>query len=619
MKLREVFLAAVLGCWAGSTSGQEARFLNKSTNEWLVELNHADPLVRGQAAFALGKLGQAAHAAVPHLQHRLQVDKEARVRDAAAFALGEIVRDNPKVPLDAKRIALLIKVLRDPAPLVRRSAAFALGCHGPAAAAARKALEAALNDEQVAVRQNAAWALGRLATVAVVPALKKALGDRDLLVRRDAAGALDQLPPEAVHETLPELLQCCATDNPVLQQAALLLLSKIVKPKDPVAKVIAPLMQSGESEVRCLAALVLAKAGEAVQALPLLRELLRSGDNRQRYPAVAALADLGPEAAPAVPDLIRALTDADDTLRRHAALALGKIGAAAEPAIPHLAERLVNPQEKVEVRVEAATALSHIGAKPAAEKIIPALVRILADIKAPMPVRERTMWALRVHNIMLREVPEFLKALADILDEKRPAGAKMLYYDSAYMLGMLQGPKAPDLALEDLLNFLKDNSTLIYYGTLSDIKIPNENPADLKARTTGMGDGRKMAVQALTQIGPRIAKRKDILQQVQIIAFDDTLWSRLRYDCAHLLALRQGPKVADRVLDVLLQCLKDSSLGDGRVGDDRIKAVDALEQIGPRVAQRQDIVNQLRILADDPKLGSSLRDKAKELLKALGK
>src|SRR3989442_1701358 len=74
---------------------------------------------------------------------------------------------------------------------VRRSAAYALGKLGKDAADARPALEAALRDDQPAVRQNVAWALGKLGPKAV-PALREALRDRDDLVKRDAINSLGQ-------------------------------------------------------------------------------------------------------------------------------------------------------------------------------------------------------------------------------------------------------------------------------------------------------------------------------------------------------------------------------------------------------------------------------------------
>ena len=96
----------------------------------------------------------------------------------------------------------------------------------------------------------------------------------------------------------------------------------------------------------------------------------------------------------------------------------------------------------------------------------------------------------------------------------------MLYYDSAYMLGMLRGPKAQPNTLDELLKFLKDPGTQIYRSTRRRHRPKEGSPADFKAWETGQGDGRMMAVQALARIGAAVRDRKDIMQQLEVIAND---------------------------------------------------------------------------------------------------
>src|SRR5439155_2113722 len=81
-------------------------------------------------------------------------------------------------------------------PRVRRAAAFAIGTFGPRAANTVPALKQALGDKHPGVRQNAAWALGRVQNGvdgACIDELCRLLRDADALVRRDAAGALGAL------------------------------------------------------------------------------------------------------------------------------------------------------------------------------------------------------------------------------------------------------------------------------------------------------------------------------------------------------------------------------------------------------------------------------------------
>jgi len=61
----------------------------KSADEWIAQLKDADPQKRSQAAFALGRLGEAARPALPTLKSLLR-DRDENVRTAAMFALGKL-------------------------------------------------------------------------------------------------------------------------------------------------------------------------------------------------------------------------------------------------------------------------------------------------------------------------------------------------------------------------------------------------------------------------------------------------------------------------------------------------------------------------------------------------
>src|SRR5262249_43470628 len=192
-------LAAGLVLACGPTAARAQQFLGKPMPEWRANLA-ADktPAERRSAAFALGKIGEPAVGALSKLAGALS-DKDASVREAAAFAIGEICAAGKVSPPDA--LKALCERLGDPKEdqYVRRSAAFALGCMRKADdATVRATLNAGLKDASAGVRQNVAWALGRLGDAAA-PSLKQALQDRDPLVRRDAAKALDLLSPDAAY------------------------------------------------------------------------------------------------------------------------------------------------------------------------------------------------------------------------------------------------------------------------------------------------------------------------------------------------------------------------------------------------------------------------------------
>src|SRR6202022_4122891 len=125
----------------------------------------------------------------------------------------------------------------------KRSAAMALGQLGKQLAATeeepvnqvRVALEKSLADPQASVRQNAAWALGRLGAkkgAAALPSLLKVLDDPDPLVRRDAASAMREFGPSA-RSAVPALLAHFKTDKDVeVRKTALNALVNVVGPEN---------------------------------------------------------------------------------------------------------------------------------------------------------------------------------------------------------------------------------------------------------------------------------------------------------------------------------------------------------------------------------------------------
>jgi HEAT repeat protein len=207
-----------------------------------------------------------------------------------------------------------------------------------------------------------------------------------------------------------------------------------------------------------------------------------------------------PESKP-LKALIKDLGSAEPEVRRNAVVGLAELGKAAAEAVPDLVRVLANPQEDRNVRQQAALALVRVGKVPPAEKAIPTLVEVLRDKGNVAAVRERTLWALRVHGKDLEKYPDFCGALAGIVAEPRHLKNRMLRYDAAFLLGMLKRGEAPKEALDVLLDFLNDDTIRVYMGT-------NQNPVD----------GRVLAVQALREIGPKAVRaRKDILTQLRAL------------------------------------------------------------------------------------------------------
>jgi len=111
---------------------------------------------------------------------------------------------------------------------------------------------------------------------------------------------------------------------------------------------------------------------EADRTSELVR-IFQQGKRTQRWQALCALQELGPEAALAVPDLIAALRDADLGFRTHTVLALVAIGA---DAVAPLLDALATDDE--DLRKAIVVTLGRIG--PPALPAVPTLTVLLEDV-----------------------------------------------------------------------------------------------------------------------------------------------------------------------------------------------------------------------------------------------
>ncbi len=518
-------------------------FLNKDAAAWVKDLaDDASEAKRRSAAFALGKLGGDAIAALPALKHALAKDPSAKVREAATVALGEISRGNITAAADPQLLPLLTQALKDTAWPVRRSAAFALGCLESQAEPAREQLEAALADTSPEVRQNVAWALGRV-SAAAIPKLRDALRDTDPFVKRDAAQSLYLIEdPVPIRAALGELLAVVQENNSEARRASVRVLIRIIGPEDGkvAAAPLRAVLLDADEEIRTNGALALANIGgkEAALAVPTLVQALNRGEIALKRQAAAGLRNIGPDAAKAVPDLMGALNNTDTELRTNAALALGGIGPPAEKAVPALVKFLVNTKEEQPLRMAAAVALSSIGPVPAAIDAVPRLAQLIGKAADDGVVRWRTVWALRVHDRELGKIDGVYAALQRVLTEPKTEDNRMLRYDCAYMLGVLQGRETTKEVLDTLAEFLKDDRVQVYVSTQATVQGAGQETGVGKAtvKERGKDDGRILATQALKAIGAaRIRQRPEIVQQLEILFRDPKTFGKLRKDCAELL------------------------------------------------------------------------------------
>jgi HEAT repeat protein len=323
-RLRSSALAALRA--AGATAVQALEAL----------LADPDEARRGLAAALLGELSDLNGRGVAELL----ADPSEEVQMAAVEALGRFaVLAGPSTLLDR---AAPLEAAADAGH--RRTAALLLGRLGDlhdlapeAARAAAARLAFALKDADVAVRQAAAAALGRLRSGEGVDPLLLALADEAPEVRIEAAGALGRLRSAAAVEALALLVR---DDDPWVRAAALRALGAVGAPA--AFPVVAAALQADEPP-EVLAAIDAAVAVGGDAAVPHLLPLLSSPEPEIVKATARVLASLGGAAVTAA--LIPLLSTPDWGVRAAAAEALGR--RRAEEARPALQARLALEEDDV--------------------------------------------------------------------------------------------------------------------------------------------------------------------------------------------------------------------------------------------------------------------------------
>lgn len=219
---------------------------------------------------------------------------------------------------------------------------------------------AALRDEDWAVREEAATALGGFRDQRAVEPLIAVLRDSDRAVREAAVAALT-----AIGEPAIEPLGACLQDrNLTVQEYAAAILASIGDTR-VVDQLIASL-PSADWIVRMHAVRALGRIGEA-RAIPALMPLLQDKVKAVREEASGALARLGPAA---VPVLVEALIHQEWLVRLHAVESLGKTKS--PEAVDPLLRLLFNDRDS-SLREDAVRALGEIGDARAVEFLLTAL------------------------------------------------------------------------------------------------------------------------------------------------------------------------------------------------------------------------------------------------------
>jgi HEAT repeat protein len=281
-----------------------------------------EPLERGKACEALGRLGGKAAPAVPFLVETLRDDgaldivwkksdiwktdmhQPTTVGEEAARALGQI---------GSAAVPPLLEALESADPFVRSNAAKALGDTRDKRGV--DALVLLLKDKDVSVSSSAASSLGRIKDPRAVEPLLDVV--RNGPYHHGAADALREIGDRSAVDPLLAILSTGSGDA---KAAAAHALGKFREPR--AVEALLALVRDGPA--RREAVLALSGIHADAKVVDALIALLGAGSGKTRAAAALGLGFCANEKA--VDPLLAALTDKDEDVQAEAAVALGRLG-----------------------------------------------------------------------------------------------------------------------------------------------------------------------------------------------------------------------------------------------------------------------------------------------------
>ncbi len=244
-----------------------------------------------------------------------------------------------------------------------------------------------LNDDDDAVKQAAAKALGAGGALAAVPVMIEWLGSPDIKTKKVAAEVLGNIGgPDAT----AQLSRSLGDTDPQVRQQCVRALGEIGRHGNlNVVISLIPRLEDEKADVRRETIDRLEELGDHRAVIPLVA---RFGDSSRdvRKAAVHAVGKIGDKSA--VPALIRLVNDADEDVRLAAVGSLGNLGAV--DAIDALTEQLANGNGEFKGKV--AYALGQIAASPGAGKAGEDAMRTLVENLYYAPLRAASREALKV-------------------------------------------------------------------------------------------------------------------------------------------------------------------------------------------------------------------------------
>jgi HEAT repeat protein len=409
----------------------------------LVRALEGDPstYVRSEAAGSLGWKVSSCPAIVKPLLRALKEDKEASVREAAAWALWNTIRFrmpllNPNAyPIAEPRAAAgevlwyrsleratvdgLLSALQDPVPRVRLSAILSLSDFGHCRGVL-PALVHALEDEDLYVYCAVVNVLASSNTIDV-PEMLKALGSNDPFVRAGAASSIgwshDGQVPKAFHQPLIRLLR---DPDHLVQLRAAQAIGRAKVSTDELVSAMCQVLRDEDACIRAGAALMLGMFGKGKEdAEQALFGALTDRVPVVRCQAACALANISAKKEKVIPVLIGLLCGSDESIRSSAAYCLRTIGS---PALPALREIIKALDKNSETYLVATGSLAQIDPLEGArlgilEILVPDVGPYLTDPLAP-----KDWGPLRFHSRAIGSGPGYLLLEAECFRDQWETG-----------------------------------------------------------------------------------------------------------------------------------------------------------------------------------------------------
>lgn len=266
---------------------------------------------------------------------------------ALVVGMGRAAADDMDIP------RLLEKLSKDEKVGNRKNAARELGQLGARAEKAVPSLVKALEDNDVAVRDEVEVALSKIGEVAV-PGLLDGLKNEDQFVRVRIVTILGNIGPAAGKRALDALETASTKDSSSFVKEAAEKAAFRVKVD---AKTLVALLKDKDESQRLYAVKGLGILGPTLaktNGIKALADTLKDKNKEVRREAAKTLGTLGKDALPALPNLAAALNDADPDVRLNAINAIGEFGADARAAIPNVQAALMKYGKNNEIFKDAA-------------------------------------------------------------------------------------------------------------------------------------------------------------------------------------------------------------------------------------------------------------------------